>query len=97
MTRTHNMQIFGEIPFVTPQGDTLRLKTMKNERETYLFGGVELLFACPVLGRFLQLPLWFKNGTKYSDLISGLITHCLTEPRTFVSTCMVIDPEELSG
>ena len=35
------MHIFGEIPFVKPQNDTQRtvkrLKTMKNEKETYLF------------------------------------------------------------
>ena len=41
MTRTHTMQIFGEIPYVKPQNDTWttvkRLKTMKNEKETYLF------------------------------------------------------------
>ena len=34
MTRTHSMQIFGEIPYVKPQNDTWttvkRLKTTKN-------------------------------------------------------------------
>ena len=37
LTRTHSMQIFGEIPCVKPQNDTQttdkRLKTTKNERE----------------------------------------------------------------
>ena len=34
------MQIFGEIPFIKPQNDTYTtvqwLKTMKNEKETYV-------------------------------------------------------------
>ena len=38
LTRTHSMQIFGEIPFIKPQNDTQttdkRLKTMKNERKS---------------------------------------------------------------
>ena len=41
MTRTHNIHIFGEIPFVKPQNDTKatvkRLEMMKNESEIYLF------------------------------------------------------------
>ena len=40
-TRTHNMQIFGEIPFVKPHNDTSTtakgLNTMKNESETFFF------------------------------------------------------------
>ena len=51
MTRTHNMQNFGEIPFVKPQNDTetvKRLKTTNTEKETCLIL-VDLLW--PV-GRF---------------------------------------------
>ena len=52
LTRTHSMQIFGEISFIKPQNDTWttdkRLKTMKNEREKLVL--VEFLsLNCKVL------------------------------------------------
>jgi len=56
MTQAHNLQIFRVIPFVKLQNDTTAkwLKTiLKNdEQQNNLFwGGVELFFSCPVLGR----------------------------------------------
>ena len=55
------MHIFGEIPFVKPQNDTLtdkRLKTKKNENEKTLIFKKKSCFgcvfvACSVLGRLL--------------------------------------------
>ena len=56
LTRTHSMQIFGEIPFIKPQNDTettdKRLKTMKNEWKMRIFFGWDIA-TCSLLGRLL--------------------------------------------
>ena len=64
---------FGQIPFVKPQNNTYttdkQLKMMKNERETYLFL-VEMLFACPVLGRLLAWQSLTKKDKFLSHFLS---------------------------